>query len=70
MLSFEELIIRSNEVKRAQGISLSVVALESTVLTHGLPRPQNFQLALSGMRPVAALGRLMVAPMLKPEAGM
>ena len=27
------------------GISLSVVALESTVLTHGLPRPQNLQLA-------------------------
>jgi pseudouridine-5'-phosphate glycosidase len=27
------------------GISLSIVALESTVLTHGLPRPQNLQLA-------------------------
>lgn len=26
-------------------ISLSIVALESTVLTHGLPRPQNLQLA-------------------------
>jgi pseudouridine-5'-phosphate glycosidase len=45
MSSFEELIIRSNEVKRAMGISLSIVALESTVLTHGLPRPQNLQLA-------------------------
>lgn len=41
----EEYIIKSNEVKRAMGISLSVVALESTVLTHGLPRPQNLQLA-------------------------
>ena len=45
MSSFEELILRSNEVKRAMGISLSTVALESTVLTHGLPRPQNLQLA-------------------------
>lgn len=45
MSGFEELIVRSNEIKRAMGISLSVVALESTVLTHGLPRPQNLQLA-------------------------
>jgi pseudouridylate synthase len=42
---FEELIIKSNEIKRAMSISLSIVALESTVLTHGLPRPQNLQLA-------------------------
>ena len=45
MAGFEEGIIRSNEVKRAMSISLSVVALESTVLTHGLPRPQNLKLA-------------------------
>jgi len=45
MSVFEDTIIKSNEVKRAMGISLSVVALESTVLTHGLPRPQNLQLA-------------------------
>jgi pseudouridylate synthase len=45
MVRFEELIVTSNEVKRAMGISLSLVALESTVLTHGLPRPQNLQLA-------------------------
>jgi pseudouridylate synthase len=42
---FEELNVKSNEVKRAASISLSIVALESTVLTHGLPRPQNLQLA-------------------------
>ena len=41
----EELIVKSGEVKRAMSISLSMVALESTVLTHGLPRPQNLQLA-------------------------
>lgn len=45
MTAFEELIVTSNEVKRAASISLSIVALESTVLTHGLPRPQNLQLA-------------------------
>lgn len=45
MTGFEESIVRSNEIKRAMGISLSIVALESTVLTHGLPRPQNLQLA-------------------------
>lgn len=35
----------SIDVKRAIGGSLPIVALESTVLTHGLPRPQNLQLA-------------------------
>jgi pseudouridine-5'-phosphate glycosidase len=45
MIALEEIIIKSSDVKRAMSISLSVVALESTVLTHGLPRPQNLQLA-------------------------
>ena len=38
-------LIKSNDIKRAMNISLPIVALESTVLTHGLPRPQNLQLA-------------------------
>jgi pseudouridine-5'-phosphate glycosidase len=37
-------------------ISLSVVALESTVLTHGLPRPQNLQLARDMERAVREEG--------------
>ena len=37
--------ITSADVKRALGGLLPIVALESTVLTHGLPRPQNLQLA-------------------------
>jgi pseudouridine-5'-phosphate glycosidase len=45
MGAFEEIIVTSNDVKRAMNIAVSVVALESTVLTHGLPRPQNLQLA-------------------------
>jgi pseudouridine-5'-phosphate glycosidase len=44
-MSFSENIITSNDVKRAMNIPLPIVALESTVLTHGLPRPQNLQLA-------------------------
>ncbi|MGB7296217.1 MAG: pseudouridine-5'-phosphate glycosidase [Candidatus Aminicenantales bacterium] len=35
----------SQEVLSARRRGLPIVALESTVITHGLPRPQNLQLA-------------------------
>jgi pseudouridine-5'-phosphate glycosidase len=35
----------SHEIGRALNLNLPVVALESTVVTHGLPRPQNLSLA-------------------------
>ena len=35
----------SHEISRALNLSLPVVALESTVVTHGLPRPDNLSLA-------------------------
>lgn len=35
----------SPEITRAQSIGASIVALESTVITHGLPYPENIQLA-------------------------
>jgi len=35
----------SHEIQRALNLSLPIVALESTVITHGLPRPQNLSLA-------------------------
>jgi pseudouridine-5'-phosphate glycosidase len=38
-------IFNSPGVNRAMRANLPVVALESTVITHGLPRPQNLQLA-------------------------
>lgn len=38
-------LVLSNDLRRAMGISLPIVALESTVITHGLPRPHNLQLA-------------------------
>src|SRR6266542_4037786 len=42
----EELSIKIlNEVREGNKMGKAVVALESTVLTHGLPRPQNLQLA-------------------------
>lgn len=37
--------VSSHEVKRAIKIGLPIVALESTVITHGLPRPLNLSLA-------------------------
>lgn len=37
--------IVSHEINRVLNLSLPVVALESTVVTHGLPRPQNLSLA-------------------------
>lgn len=36
---------KSIDIRNADVSSLPVVALESTVITHGLPRPQNLQLA-------------------------
>jgi pseudouridine-5'-phosphate glycosidase len=56
MISFEDILVKSNEIKRAMNISLPIVALESTVLTHGLPRPQNLQLAHDMERAVREQG--------------
>lgn len=38
-------IILAGEVRQALDMHMPVVALESTVITHGLPYPENFQLA-------------------------
>src|SRR5512143_1405942 len=56
MLHLEDVLVKSIEVKRAMNISLPIVALESTVLTHGLPRPQNLQLAYDMERAVREQG--------------
>jgi pseudouridine-5'-phosphate glycosidase len=44
-MAFEDGLIKSKDVVHAAKENLPIVALESTVLTHGLPRPQNLQLA-------------------------
>jgi len=41
----QRLINYSSEIREGQKRNKPLVALESTVLTHGLPRPQNLQLA-------------------------
>jgi pseudouridylate synthase len=46
----------SAAINRALKSSLPIVALESTVITHGLPRPQNLQLARDMERVVAENG--------------
>lgn len=46
----------SPDVSRAIRANLPVVALESTVITHGLPRPQNLQLARDMERAVREEG--------------
>jgi pseudouridine-5'-phosphate glycosidase len=43
---------QSIEVGQARTLNLPVVALESTVITHGLPYPENFNLALEMEREV------------------
>jgi pseudouridine-5'-phosphate glycosidase len=56
MLPNGDFLVRSSEIKRAMNISLPIVALESTVLTHGLPRPHNLQLAHDMERAVREQG--------------
>ena len=40
------MIIYSSEVAAAQKANKPVVALESTIISHGLPRPRNLEVAL------------------------
>lgn len=55
-MKFQSDLTFSRDVKRARGIRLPIIALESTVLTHGLPRPQNLQLARDMERAVREEG--------------
>ena len=45
-MSFENYIIISEEVKEAVNGNKAVVALESTIISHGMPYPQNYDTAL------------------------
>ena len=40
-------LIISNEVQAALNEKRPIVALESTIITHGLPHPQNLETALA-----------------------
>lgn len=48
----------SNEVARAINIGSPIVALESTVITHGLPKPQNIQLARDMEKTIRDIGSI------------
>jgi pseudouridine-5'-phosphate glycosidase len=49
-------VVLSENVARALRDGAPVVALESTIITHGLPRPENLQAALEFERTVADCG--------------
>ena len=55
-MAFEVGLIKSKDVVQAAKGNSPIVALESTVLTHGLPRPQNLQLARDMERAVREEG--------------
>ncbi len=46
----------SDEVRQAVEAGAAVLALESTIFTHGLPRPRNLQVARDAEERVRALG--------------
>ena len=45
----------STEITRALNMGAPIVALESTVITHGLPHPQNLELARDMEKQVRAM---------------
>ena len=55
-MAFADSVIKFKDVQLATNGNLPIVALESTVLTHGLPRPQNLQLARDMERAVREEG--------------
>jgi len=52
------MFVISDEVQRARELDVPIVALESTVITHGLPTPQNMELALAMEAKVRAEGAI------------
>lgn len=52
------LINRSAEVARAQADGVAIVALESTIITHGMPYPQNLKVARQVEDDVRAAGAI------------
>lgn len=56
MSAAQQRIVLADGVERALREGAPVVALESTILTHGLPRPENLRAALEFERSVADAG--------------
>ncbi len=55
-IRFEETLVISEDVKLAISRGLPVVALESTIISHGLPYPENLNVALKLEEAVHAEG--------------
>ncbi|TDN92995.1 pseudouridine-5'-phosphate glycosidase [Microbacterium sp. BK668] len=49
-------LVVGDEVREALGSGIPVLALESTIFTHGLPRPRNLEVALDAEERVRAAG--------------
>lgn len=52
----DELICQSTEVADAKALGLPLVALESTIITHGMPYPQNLETARAVEAEIRAAG--------------
>ena len=57
-MGIEKLIDVSEEVQDALNENKGVVALESTIITHGMPFPQNLETALAVEAEVRAVGAI------------
>ena len=44
-MELKDLIVYSKEVLQAKENNLPIVALESTIISHGMPYPQNVEMA-------------------------
>ena len=62
----DELILRSDAVASAQAEGRPVVALESTIITHGMPYPQNLEDRARGLR--TRFGRPVRRPRRSPSS--
>ena len=56
MISSSEHVVVSDRVASALSDGAPVVALESTIITHGLPHPENVQAAIDFERTVTDSG--------------
>ena len=54
-----------NEVKRAKKNNLPIVALETTIVSHGMPYPQNIETALNAEKIIKEEGAMGVRTFLR-----
>jgi pseudouridine-5'-phosphate glycosidase len=57
-MTWDDILILSDEVRRAHDAGGAIVALESTLISHGLPYPANLETAIEAESAVRAAGAL------------